>query len=203
MAREQPPDAITLDLLMPGMDGWAVMSALKADPETAEVPVILVTMTDEQRMGFALGASDYMTKPINPDRLVTALARYATRDCSVLVVEDDPATREMIRRTLRKAGWTVAEAENGRVALQRLAEEIPRVVILDLMMPEMDGFEFIDTARKNPAWRQIPILVVTAKELTPQERSRLKGDVVRVVQKGDYTPERLAQEVRKLVLAEV
>jgi signal transduction histidine kinase/CheY-like chemotaxis protein len=203
LAREQRPDVITLDLLMPGMDGWAVMNRLKADPATSDVPVILVTMTDEQRMGFALGAADYMTKPIDPDRLVSALARYAAPDCRILVVEDDEATREMLQRTLLKAGWSVAAAENGRVALDRLAEQTPDVVILDLMMPEMDGFQFLDKLRTRPAWRKLPVLVVTAKELTHAERRRLQGDVVRVVRKGDFTPERLANEVRKLVLANV
>jgi len=203
LAREQRPDVITLDLLMPGMDGWAVMNQLKADPETSDVPVILVTMTDEQRMGFALGAADYMTKPIDPDRLVSTLARYAAPDCRILVVEDDEATREMLQRTLLRAGWSVAAAENGRAALDRLAQQTPDVVILDLMMPEMDGFQFLEELRAQPAWRKLPVLVVTAKELTPSERGRLQGDVVRVVRKGDFTPERLANEVRKLVLANV
>jgi len=203
LARDQPPDAITLDLMMPGMDGWAVMQSLKADPATAQIPVILVTMTDEKRMGFALGASDFLTKPIDPERLVASLTRFAAPDCPVLVVEDDDATREMMRRTLRRAGWAVSEAANGREGLERLQSVTPRVVILDLMMPEMDGFEFLERMRRDPERRHTPVLVVTAKDLSEAERERLKGNVVQVVRKGDYSPERLAQEVRRLVLSQV
>src|SRR6266849_5298911 len=145
-ARELKPDAITLDVMMPGMDGWAVLSALKADPELADIPVIMLTIVDDKNLGYALGASDYLTKPIDRERLVTVLEKYR-RDAPVLVVDDDATLRELLRRILEGAGYTVVEAENGRVALERLRTLAPGVILLDLMMPEMDGFEVVAEVR--------------------------------------------------------
>ena len=203
LVRARAPEAITLDLMMPGMDGWAVLQELKADPATADIPVIMLTMTDQQQMGFALGASDFLAKPIDPDRLVSSIARFALPECRVLVLEDDEATREMVRRTLRKAGWQVLEAENGRVGLEKLREALPTLIILDLIMPEMDGFEFLAAIRQHPEWRRIPVLVVTAKSLTVEERLSLEGETVRIVQKGSFSHDRLAREVRRAVVAQL
>ena len=201
-ARALRPDAITLDVLMPGMDGWAVLSALKADPELADTPVIMLTMVDDRNMGYALGASDYMTKPINRERLATILNKYRCEmpPCPLLLVEDDEPTREMMRRMLEREGWIVAEAENGRVALERIAENRPDLILLDLMMPEMDGFEFIEELRKDPEQSQIPIIVVTAKELDIDDRRRLNGHVQNVLQKGSYNRDELLGEVKSLVV---
>ena len=197
------PAAITLDVLMPGMDGWAVLTALKADPELADIPVIMLTIVDDKNLGYALGAADYLTKPIDRDRLVAVLQKYgcAQSPCLVLVVEDEAATREMLRRTLEKEGWTVREAEHGRVALERVAEHRPDMILLDLLMPEMDGFEFIAELRTHEAWRAIPIVVITAKDLTEEDRQRLDGYVKRILQKGAYNHEALLREVRELVVA--
>ncbi len=203
LVRARAPEAITLDLMMPGMDGWAVLQELKADPTTTDIPVIMLTMTDQSRMGFALGASDYLAKPIDPDRLVSAIARFALPECRVLVLEDDEAMREMVRRTLRKAGWQVLEAENGRVGLERLHEALPTLIILDLIMPEMDGFEFLAEIRRHQEWSRIPVLVVTAKSLTEAERCTLEGETVRIVQKGSFSHDRLAREVRRAVVAQL
>jgi PAS domain S-box-containing protein len=185
-ARDLRPDVITLDVLMPGMDGWAVLTALKEDPELAEIPVVMITISDEKNMGFALGASEYMTKPIDRKRLTAVLRRYQPdRDhLPVLVVEDDEGTRSLVRRTLEKEGWAVTEAENGRVALERLAESRPALVLLDLMMPEMDGFEFLEAVRQSEETSSIPVVVITAKELTDEDRKRLNGGVERIVGKG-------------------
>jgi CheY-like chemotaxis protein len=147
-ARELRPDAITLDVMMPGMDGWAVLSALKADPEIADIPVVMLTIVDDRNLGYALGASDYLTKPIDRERLVTVLRRYR-RDGPVLVVDDDVVVRQLFRRILEPEGHVVVEAENGRVALERLRDVSPSVVLLDLMMPEMDGFEFVGEFRRH------------------------------------------------------
>ncbi|MEJ2218189.1 MAG: GAF domain-containing protein, partial [Gemmatimonadota bacterium] len=141
-ARELRPDAVILDVLMPGVDGWSVLEQLRADAELSHVPVIILSMLDDRRLGFALGASDYLTKPVDAARLLDALHRHCTdRERPVLVVEDDPAARAMLRRTMEREGWSVLEAENGRVALERLSEAQPQLLLLDLMMPEMDGFE--------------------------------------------------------------
>jgi CheY-like chemotaxis protein len=172
LARETHPAVITLDVLMPGMDGWAVLTALKSDPDLVDIPVIMLTIMDEKHMGYALGAADYLTKPIDWQRLAGLLLRYecARPPCPLLVVEDDASLREMLRRRLEKEGWAVIEAENGRVALERMTERQPDLILLDLMMPEMDGFQFLDEIRKHDAWRSIPVIVVTAKELAPEDR---------------------------------
>ena len=158
------------------MDGWAVLSALKADPALADIPVIMITIVDEKHVGYALGAVDYLTKPIDWKRLTAVLQKYQRADasCRVLVVEDDARTRKMLRTRLKRHGWSVTEAENGRVALGRMAERLPDLILLDLMMPEMDGFQFVDQLRLNQAWRSIPVIVVTAKDLTEEDRRRLK-----------------------------
>ncbi len=198
MAREMRPDAITLDVMMPGMDGWAVLSALKSDPDLADTPVIMVTMVDDRNLGYALGADDYLTKPIDRKRLTTVLQKYRHESVGgvALVVDDDPVGRQMLAQMLENDGWTVTEAENGLVAFDRLAEVRPDLILLDLMMPEMDGFEFAHELRQNPRWRDIPILVVTAKDLSEDDRRRLNGQVLGVLQKGAYSREELLGEVR-------
>jgi GAF domain-containing protein/CheY-like chemotaxis protein len=200
LARELRPDAITLDVMMPGMDGWAVLSALKADPDLADIPVIMLTIVDDKNLGYALGASDYLTKPLDRERLLSVLNKYR-RDAPVLVVDDDATLRELLRRILEGAGYTVVEAENGRVALERLRTLAPGVILLDLMMPEMDGFEVVAEMRRHETWRTIPIVVVTAKDLTAEDRQRLNGYVERILEKGAYSRDTLLAEVRDLVAA--
>jgi CheY-like chemotaxis protein len=202
-AKEIHPDMITLDVMMPNMDGWAVLSALKADSELSAIPVIMLTIISDKSMGYALGASEYLTKPIDRDKLVGILRKYQCEKaiCEILVVEDDDAIREMISRTLEKEGWTVDQAENGRVGLERIAVAKPGLILLDLMMPEMDGFEFIEVLRKNESWRSIPVVVVTAMDIGEKERKLLNGQVEVILQKGAYSQEDLFTEVRTLVSA--
>jgi signal transduction histidine kinase/DNA-binding response OmpR family regulator len=202
-ARELRPDAITLDVLMPGTDGWAVLSALKDDAELSTIPVIMVSMLDDRSLGYSLGAADYLNKPVEQGRLLSVLRKHCPARGSghVLLVEDDPATREMIRRMLDKEGWRSAEAENGLVGLERLAEEIPAAILLDLMMPEMDGFEFLAQLRKNTAWRSIPVIVVTAKTLTAADHKRLKGSVEMLVAKGADEIETILASLKKMLPA--
>jgi CheY-like chemotaxis protein len=201
LARERHPDVITLDVQMPGMDGWVVLSALKADPDLAPIPVILVTVADDRNQGFALGASDYLLKPIDRESLLSVLRKYrrGAPPGQILIVEDDATMREMLHRVLEKEHWMVTEARNGRVALQRVTEHPPDLILLDLMMAEMDGFEFLTELRKTPAWRTIPVVVVTAKDLTPEDRRRLNSHVERILQKGVYSREELLREIRDLV----
>ena len=198
LARKLKPRVITLDVMMPGMDGWAVLTALKADPATADIPVIMLTIVDEKQIGFALGAADYFTKPIDWSRMTASLQKYRTpaNHQTVLIVEDDAPTREMLRRTLIKERWEVLEAENGRVGLEKLNGVVPALILLDLMMPEMDGFEFMEELRKRPECRQVPVVVITAKDITEQDRQRLNGQVARVMQKGTFQMEDLVREVR-------
>jgi len=198
LAREMRPVAITLDVMMPGMDGWTVLAALKADASLREIPVIMLTMVDDPERGFTLGAADYATKPVNRQGLSRILRRHTCADppCPVLVVEDDAATRAMTRNILEKEGWTVREAANGRVALEMMRRERPRLILLDLMMPEMDGFEFADRVRRHPEWGSIPIVVVTAHDLTVDERRRLSGYVETILQKAGDSHEVLLRQVR-------
>jgi signal transduction histidine kinase/DNA-binding response OmpR family regulator len=201
-AQLDPPHVIILDVLMPRMDGWAVLSALKAEATTRDVPVIMLTITDDKTIGFALGAADYMTKPIDRDRLLTVLRRYQpSRSAPVLLVEDDAATRQMLRRMLEKEGWSVVEAANGRAALSVLTHSLPELILLDLMMPEMDGFEFVQQLHSRDDWRAVPVVVITAKDITSEDRMRLNGHAERILQKGAYSRDQLLNEVRKLVFA--
>jgi signal transduction histidine kinase/CheY-like chemotaxis protein len=199
-AREHRPDAITLDVLMPGMDGWAVLKTLKGDPEVAKVPVVMISMVDERDMGRALGAADYLPKPIDRERLAAVLKRFRgpVSPCPAVVIEDDPASREVLRRTLEQDGWKVCEAANGREGLELLAAGTPDLILLDLMMPEMDGFEFVDALRANEAWAGIPVVVVTARDLSGAERTRLESHVRKVLQKGALSRDALAREIRRL-----
>jgi CheY-like chemotaxis protein len=201
LARELHPAAITLDVLMPGMDGWGVLRELKDDPETLEIPVIMVTMTDDRELGYALGATEFLTKPVERGQLVQLLERHAPEgsDQRALVVDDKAENRAMLRRALEKEGWQVSEAENGRVALEKVADSRPSLILLDLMMPVMDGFEFVMEMRQVEAWRGIPIVVVTAKDLTEADRRRLNGDVAGLIQKGGLDRESLLAQLREQV----
>ncbi|MDP3183908.1 MAG: response regulator, partial [Anaerolineales bacterium] len=201
LARELQPDVITLDVMMSGLDGWAVLTELKADPALADIPVVMLTIVDNKNLGYALGASDYLTKPIQRERLLAVLEKYRRhpQPGPVLVVEDDPETREILRRLLEKEGCEVIAAENGRVALERLAESQPMLILLDLMMPEMDGFQFIERVRQHENWRTIPIVVVTAKDLTKEDRVRLNGYVLEIIRKNACPRDEFLAEVSELV----
>ena len=197
LARELKPAAITLDVLMPEMDGWAVLSALKADAALADIPVIMATILDEKPLSLALGASDYVTKPIDRERLISVMRKYAgAAESKVLIVEDDQIAREIMRRMLEKEGWTALEAENGRVALERVDDQMPAVILLDLMMPEMDGFAFLSALRERENGKSVPVIVVSALDLTAEHRKRLSGGVQQILKKGAYTPEFLLDELR-------
>jgi CheY-like chemotaxis protein len=203
LAKTLHPAAITLDVIMPGMDGWAVLHELKLDPETRDIPVIMVTMTDDRETGYALGATEFLTKPIDRSQLAQLLERHAPEGAGrrALVVDDLTENREMLRRALEQESWQVIEAENGRVALDRLADGEVSLVLLDLMMPVMDGFEFVMEVRKVEEWREIPIVVVTAKDLTDEDRRRLNGDVVALIQRSGTDRESLLAQLRDQVAA--
>jgi GAF domain-containing protein/CheY-like chemotaxis protein/HAMP domain-containing protein len=188
LARTVRPDAITLDVMMPKPDGWDVLTALKADADLYDIPVIIVTMAPDRGIGLSLGAVDVLTKPVDRARLTALIHRLVRRDGPVLVVEDDADTREMMRHTIAKMGLAVAEAANGRRALGWLGEHAPpAIILLDLMMPEMDGFEFLDALSARPEWHEIPIVVVTAKQLSAAERERLLLQARKVIEKAKAT----------------
>jgi signal transduction histidine kinase/DNA-binding response OmpR family regulator/HAMP domain-containing protein len=194
-ARESRPAAITLDVIMPDLDGWTVLAALKGDPATADIPVVVVTIIDEKQRGYALGASEYMVKPVDRDRLTQALRSLCGGTGRLLLIEDDAHTRAAMRQALVSDGWKVTEAENGRIALERLALAVPDAIVLDLVMPELDGFEFLAEFRGHSEWRGIPVLVVTAADLSAADRQRLNGAVEGVIQKRGNAREELLREV--------
>ena len=201
LAREFSPILITLDVMMPGMDGWAVLQKLKADPVLAKIPVMMVTISGEKEMGSTLGAVEHLTKPVDRDTLRRLAAQYAAPDGGghALVVDDDESIRALFRRALDDDGWTVAEAANGAEALERVRECRPNIVLLDLMMPVMDGFDFLVEFRARIDCATTPVIVVTAKDLTDDDRSRLSGGVERIVEKGALTASDLLGHVHSII----
>ena len=200
-ARQNRPSVITLDVQMPGMDGWSVLKTLKADPKLREIPVIMVSIVGDQHTGIALGAVDSLSKPVDRDVLLEIVSRYVASEevGKALVIEDDADNRSLLTRTLRKAGWQVMEAENGAVGLEQVSAVVPDLILLDLMMPVMDGFDFVLELRNTEEWREIPIIVVTAKDLTKEDRFRLTGGVETIIQKGAFSKDKFLGEVNHLV----
>jgi len=185
-ARELRPDAVLLDVVMPGMDGWTVLRTLKADPELAAIPVVLLTIMENAELGLALGAAAYLRKPVPGVEIAATIRRHTgTPSRDVLVVDDDPRARDMVGRILRRQGVRVAEAEDGAAALRWLERNPPpAVMILDLAMPEPDGFAIVGRLAADARWRDIPVIVLTAKDLSPREVGALSGHVRRIFQKG-------------------
>ncbi len=202
IAKATQPELILLDIAMPKVDGWSVLVRLKSDEQLAEIPVILQSANNKRDLGFMLGATDYLVKPVNRTRLVTLLRRYVKHnDAAVLIVDDDPTIRRALSKSLRREGWRTRQAANGAEALVVIAEESPVLILLDLTMPVMDGMEFLDLFRANQSWSEIPVVVLTSKDLTSDERERLNGSVLRVLAKGAFTQDRLVAEVRRIINA--
>ncbi|MGI4944517.1 MAG: response regulator, partial [Janthinobacterium lividum] len=197
MVRALRPRAILLDVMMPGMNGWSVLSAFKADPELAAIPVVMVTFVSERGLATSLGAADYVLKPVEWERFRQVMDRFRGAVGDVLVVDDDPDTRQRMRTMLERGGWTVAEAGNGQEALDRVAHATPRLILLDLTMPVMDGFTFLYALRDRPGCADIPVVVLTARDLTNEERYRLRG-ASQVLNKGDTSLRDLAGELQML-----
>jgi len=196
------PAVIILDVMMPRMDGWEVLDAIRRDPELSTIPVIMLSMADDKKQGYALGAASFLTKPVDwetLDGVIKNAVRGGAQSGSVLVVDDNAEIRDLVRRTLKGSGWTVSEAANGREALACVAAATPSLILLDLVMPEMDGFSFLAELHATPAWQHIPIIVLTARDLDHEEKGRLQGSVQRILQKGAYSREQLLGEVKSMV----
>ncbi|MDR7038990.1 PAS domain S-box-containing protein [Methylobacterium sp. BE186] len=203
LARALKPRAILLDIEMPRMDGWAVLHAVRNDPELAGIPVIITSVVAEQGLGQALGATDYLVKPVDRERLKTLMERYRPTGVEgrVLVVDDDADARARLRRTLARDGWSVAEAENGAAGLERFDAERPNLILLDLMMPEMDGFGFLRALRAR-ADGNVPVVVLTAKEITEAEKASLAAQADRVILKGSLSLAEIGRQLRALYARE-
>jgi signal transduction histidine kinase/CheY-like chemotaxis protein/methyl-accepting chemotaxis protein len=200
LAEQLHPIAITVDILMPDIDGWTVLSALRGNPELAGIPVIICTVVDNQRKGQTLGAAGYLTKPVDRNRLIALLRGYEARlrQTRVLLVEDDADQRERIRSWLEPQNWSVREAANGRVGLEQLEDDVPDVILLDLMMPEMDGFQFVSALQDHAEWRGIPIIVITSLDLTTADREKLKSNVAEVLSKESFEAGQLIDIIRRI-----
>jgi signal transduction histidine kinase/CheY-like chemotaxis protein len=201
LAKELRPIAITLDVMMPDLDGWSVLAALRQDAELAEIPVIMVTIMDEPRRAAELGAVGYLTKPIDRHTLQRMIGRFRApaRPNRILVVEDDELQRARVREWLKGQQWIVQEAANGREALASLQDAKPDLILLDLMMPEMDGFAVVAALQKQEDWRDIPVIVITSLDLDAKDRERLNSGVQSVLVKDTFQPADLIDRVRRLV----
>ena len=202
-ARQELPDAITLDIMMPQVDGWAVLQALKADPVLASIPVVLVSLAADRRIGLALGAAAVLTKPVDRAQLAATLQAISADLLvgPVLVVEDDPAVQALTRRTIERVGLKAVVAGNGQEALDWLeGHDVPALILLDLLMPVMDGFEFLRRMRERPDWGRIPVVVLTAKTLTEAEQAALALTTRTVVTKGSTSQLGLGQVVREAIV---
>jgi signal transduction histidine kinase/CheY-like chemotaxis protein len=202
LVRELQPAVVTLDIVMPDLDGWTVLAAIKGDPALASTPVVLMSIVDQKNRGYALGAADYLVKPVDRAKLVETLTGICGLAAGhALLVDDDDVVRRSVRQALEPIGWQVTEAENGQVAVEAITAARPDVIILDLMMPKMDGFEFLDALRGRPDWQGIPVVIITAKDLTDEDRDRLNGGVERIIQKSDRDEmlRQLSREIGKCV----
>ena len=185
--RKTPPDIVTLDVMMPKVDGWSVLGVMKSDPALDHIPVIMVTIVDDRNLGYSLGASEFMTKPIDRSRLLSLVRRFAGHEAQarVLIVDDDPEVRDIVRTTLESSGLKTFQAVNGRAAIEWLkSHPPPSLILLDLMMPEMDGLEFLNRIQHQDELVDVPIVVLTAKELTEQERTFLAERTLLILSKG-------------------
>jgi len=196
-ARQLGPCAITLDIMMPGMDGWEAINKLKSDPATRDIPLIVVSIIDNKELGFRLGADEYLVKPIDKSTLLKTLRRFEGKGRQALIADDDPVVVDLVRQLLEEEGWQVRSAADGQQALDQIARSKPDVLLLDLMMPVMDGFETLHRLRENPETRDLPVVVITAKDLTPQEREALQQSTVRVIEKDGLDRERILRELRE------
>jgi len=200
-ARELLPMAIILDVMMPHKDGWAVLQEIKSDSVLKSIPVIMYTMVDEKNFGLAIGASEYLIKPVSKEKILQVLEKFKhpTPIGHILIVDDDANLTDLASRAIAKAGWGVQTAENGKIALSMIQRSLPSVIFLDLMMPVMDGFEFLAEFQEHEEWRKIPVVVITSKDLSAEERQQLSGMVKKIIQKGDLTPEKLLRHLSILI----
>jgi CheY-like chemotaxis protein len=202
LAKKLRPDVILLDVNLTDMNGWKVLSTLRSDPLLADIPIIMMSGEESEKKKIAFGVTDYLVKPLPHEQLVAILEKYHIGDDSqdlVMVVEDDMILREVMTNMLKNAGLRVFKAENGLIALEQLDQKKPKLILLDLRMPIMDGFEFLSHLRKNEKWNSIPVVVLTSSHLTPKEQEHLQGDVATILKKDDYKHDDLLENIHQLI----
>ncbi len=204
IARKLRPNAIILDVVMPKMDGWTTLSELKTDAELATIPVIMLSMLEEKEYAYSLGAAEYLVKPLNREKLLQALHKHRAQNTKMppkiaMLIEDDMLMQEMLSQWFRKQGWQVHCAENGHIALSQLSQINPCFIVLDLMMPEIDGFEFINQIQQHTTWSHVPIVVLTAKNITPEERARLSVRADTIIQKDTSDADQLFAQLQAVL----
>jgi hypothetical protein len=199
LARKVLPMVVILDVMMPYKDGWAVLREMKEDPTLKSIPVIMHTIIDNRNLGFAIGAQDYLVKPVDHEKLISTIRRYddQRRSMNILIVDDEPDQRDILSRILLKEGWNVQTADGGLSALSLLARSAPDIITLDLMMPTMDGFEFLKLVKENTQWSHIPIIILTSMDLDKAHYEKLTGSVATVLRKSDFDPQQLLDLVRR------
>jgi CheY-like chemotaxis protein len=203
VARQERPDVIALDVASKSvfedslMDDWATLCQLKADPELSTIPVVVMTKESEEVLGFKLEDVDFLTKPIDIRQLVNKVKSLVPKGeiPNLLIVDDNTYAREILAHAVKKMGWKAIEAENGKVAIEQLKKAQPSIILLDLMMPEMDGFAVINEMQKNEKWRNIPVIIISSKDLTKEERTMLSKYTTGILQKGSYTPKELMDAI--------
>ena len=204
-AQQLRPDAITLDVLMPHSTGFDTLVALRKNPDTASIPVIILSILDEKQVGFALGASDYLVKPVRKPALLAAVRRHVPSpsgdDSSILLVDDDAKALELLQEALRSAGYETQGVRSGARALEVLANKVVGAILLDLLMPGMDGFQVIRHVRGEPTLKELPILIMTAKTLSPDEIALLNRETQGLLQKGGSWKQQLIAEVDRVLRA--
>ncbi|MDB5840141.1 MAG: hypothetical protein JWQ23_2093 [Herminiimonas sp.] len=204
MAAELQPDAVVLDIILPGMDGWEMLALLKQTPAISRIPVVIVSITNDASRGFALGASQVLSKPVSQDDLMTALAAIGINLAGgerVLVADDDPKAVSLISIHLKAAGFVPLGAYGGKEAIELAISKKPSLVVLDLMMPEISGFDVVQAMHSTPDTAEIPIIILTAKVLTAKDRARLDGRVQRVMEKSNFDPKLFDGEVKRALMA--
>jgi len=200
-AKKLLPDIIILDIVMPDIDGWTVYKKIKSTKLLSEIPIIVTTIGDYEHMAKDFGVVDFLSKPIEWNTLSKMLSKHENLNQSryILVVDDDSTTREILRKMLIKDGWRVNEADHGKNAIKHLENEIPELILLDLLMPIMDGFKFLQELKKKTEWAKIPVIVITSKDLTEDDISFLSESADNVIQKGRYTRDELIKQIDSII----
>ena len=206
LAREVKPFAITLDIMIPGRDGWEVINELKGDPATEHIPIVVISILDNKSLGFSLGVTEYLTKPVERNTVLNALGRLMSPRCigmdctpNVLLVDDDPIHIMAMKAVLADSGYKVTVAPGGKEAIEVLKEATPCAVILDIMMPEVDGFMVLEELKKRKETRDIPVIILTAKDITDDDKKRLNGSIQDIIGKGNFAHEEVLRDLKNIM----